>query len=210
MFPIQKGFNQPMAMNLIELDQQLMQLINNQWSSGPLDRFFVELTVLGAWPVILIALAVLTHRDRRTFWRHALVMLIVGLLVVFPVRRQMKRVIDRERPGKTMLSEHGVTVRQLEQKAGSRRSFPSGHTVMAFYTLTYASLARRKLATPLLLLATAIAYSRVYVGAHYPGDCLAGAILGAGGAYLAWRVFIWSEKRASNQVACCTQPHNNT
>jgi undecaprenyl-diphosphatase len=183
-------------MSMVEIDHQLLQLINTQWCCKPLDRFFVELTVLGAWPVILIALAVLSHRDRRTFWRHALVLLCIGMLVVFPVRRQLKRVIDRERPVTTMLNEHGLALRMLEPKAGSRRSFPSGHTVMAFYTLTYAALARRRLAPALLLLAVAIGYSRVYVGAHYPGDCLAGALLGAAGAYLAWRVFVWLEKRA--------------
>lgn len=183
-------------MSFVELDHQLMLLINTQWHSKPLDRVLGELTVLGAWPVILIALAVLSHCDRRTFWRHALVMLLVGIIVVFPVRRQTKRMIDRERPVMTMLSEHGVAVRLLEPKAGQKRSFPSGHTVMAFYTLTYASLVRRKLAPALMALATAIAYSRVYVGAHYPADCVGGAILGAAGAYLAWRVFLWSQKRA--------------
>ena len=59
-------------------------------------------------------------------------------------------------------------------------SFPSGHAAAAF-GVAVALSGEPYCAGPLsLLLATGIALSRVYLGAHYPLDVLAGGILGAG------------------------------
>jgi membrane-associated phospholipid phosphatase len=57
-------------------------------------------------------------------------------------------------------------------------SFPSGHSASAFAFATAAGAEVTPLALPLRLLATAVAYSRVHGGAHYPGDTIAGALIG--------------------------------
>jgi undecaprenyl-diphosphatase len=59
------------------------------------------------------------------------------------------------------------------------RSFPSGHTAAA---VAFASGAGQELpaaSVPLHILAALVAYSRVHTGVHYPGDVLAGAVLGS-------------------------------
>ena len=59
------------------------------------------------------------------------------------------------------------------------RSFPSGHTACA---VAFASGAGRVLpaaSVPLHVLAAAVGYSRVHTGVHYPGDVVAGAVIGA-------------------------------
>jgi len=57
-------------------------------------------------------------------------------------------------------------------------SFPSGHTASAAAFATAVSLEVPILAAPAFLLASAVGYSRVYTGVHYPGDVVAGAGLG--------------------------------
>ena len=58
-------------------------------------------------------------------------------------------------------------------------SFPSGHATTSFAcAATLAPYVGRRSALVLYVLAAAIAYSRVYVGVHYPLDVLAGAVLG--------------------------------
>ena len=57
-------------------------------------------------------------------------------------------------------------------------SFPSGHATTSFACATLLAAAVPRLRVPLYVLATAIAWSRVYVGVHYPLDVLAGAALG--------------------------------
>jgi membrane-associated phospholipid phosphatase len=59
-------------------------------------------------------------------------------------------------------------------------SFPSGHSASAFAFAVAASSAMPALAAPLRLLAASVAYSRVHTGVHYPGDVIAGALIGSG------------------------------
>jgi membrane-associated phospholipid phosphatase len=57
-------------------------------------------------------------------------------------------------------------------------SFPSGHATSAFACATVIAWRAPRLAFPAFLLAGAIAWSRVYVGVHWPLDVVGGAALG--------------------------------
>ena len=61
-------------------------------------------------------------------------------------------------------------------------SFPSGHAASAFAFAHAVGRHLPVLAVPIRLLATAVAYSRVHTGVHYPGDVVVGSITGAGTA----------------------------
>jgi undecaprenyl-diphosphatase len=58
-------------------------------------------------------------------------------------------------------------------------SLPSGHAATSFAGATLLAFVVPRLTVPFLALAAAIAWSRVYVGVHYPSDIVAGAALGA-------------------------------
>ncbi|MGO9957407.1 MAG: phosphatase PAP2 family protein [Solirubrobacteraceae bacterium] len=57
-------------------------------------------------------------------------------------------------------------------------SFPSGHTASAFAFATGVGGVLPRDAIPIRVLASAVAYSRIHTGVHYPTDVVAGALLG--------------------------------
>ena len=57
-------------------------------------------------------------------------------------------------------------------------AFPSGHAAAAFAAATVIAYASRRLAVPAYVLAALVAWSRVYVGVHWPLDVIGGAVLG--------------------------------
>ncbi len=59
------------------------------------------------------------------------------------------------------------------------RSFPSGHTASAVAFASGVGRVMPVAALPLHALAAVVGYSRVHTGVHYPGDVLAGSVLGA-------------------------------
>jgi membrane-associated phospholipid phosphatase len=60
----------------------------------------------------------------------------------------------------------------------SSTSFPSGHSAAAFAFATGVGAVLPPAAIPLRGLAALVAYSRVHTGVHYPGDVVAGALIG--------------------------------
>ncbi len=96
----------------------------------------------------------------------------------------LKQLAVRPRPERAV---DAVSGRQVVMPSSS--SFPSGHTVSAFAFATAASTDVPAVSTPLHLLATAVGYSRVHTGVHYPGDVIVGAIFGSAvGRFSSWLV----------------------
>ena len=67
-------------------------------------------------------------------------------------------------------------------------SFPSGHSASAFAFSTGVGHVWPVAAVPLHALAATVAYSRVHTGVHYPGDVVAGSLIGVGAAALTTRL----------------------
>jgi undecaprenyl-diphosphatase len=81
-------------------------------------------------------------------------------------------VVGRPRPYASI-----AEVDRLMGAVGS--SFPSGHAATSAAGLAVLAIAVPRLAPALAVLAAAIAFSRIYVGVHYPSDVLVGAAIGA-------------------------------
>ena len=70
------------------------------------------------------------------------------------------------------------------------KSFPSGHTSEAFCMATAITLVNRKwyVVIPAYTWAVLVAYSRMYLGVHFPTDIIGGIVLGAGTALVVWKI----------------------
>ncbi len=84
----------------------------------------------------------------------------------------LKQAIGRERPNDVYTTPNPLV------HAPHDGSFPSGHATISFACATFLAFYARRAAPAFFLLAAAIAWSRVYVGVHYPLDVLGGAVLG--------------------------------
>ena len=74
----------------------------------------------------------------------------------------------------------GHLVHRVNNYCGGAYGFVSGHAANSFALATMISLLFRKkwVSTGLLIWATMVSYSRIYLGVHYPGDVIFGALLG--------------------------------
>lgn len=104
-----------------------------------------------------------------------------------------KLLVRRHRP----LNESGSTLIDMPRST----SFPSGHSASAFAFATATSGELPILAPVLVPLASAVSYSRVHTGVHYPSDVTAGAVIGIASGLLAKRftrsVGGWLARRSS-------------
>jgi 4-amino-4-deoxy-L-arabinose transferase-like glycosyltransferase/membrane-associated phospholipid phosphatase len=157
------------------LDVNLFHFVNLTLHHPVLDpvmRFFSGNALFG--PVLAGLGTWLLWKGGRRGRVLALMMAIVLPLGDGFVVNPLKHAIGRERPAV------GLTDAHLLMGKPEGRSMPSAHAASWFAATMIAYFYYRRSWRLMLPLAAAVAFSRVYVGAHYPTDVLVGAILGAG------------------------------
>lgn len=99
----------------------------------------------------------------------------VSFATAFVVTEGVKYIVRRPRPYK------GHPDDLIPVKTTLGYSFPSGHTALTFSVATSLSLSYPKwyIIAPSMLWASSVAFSRLYLGVHYPSDVLTGIVVGA-------------------------------
>ena len=160
--------------HLQSLDSHLFHVLNSRLALPGIEWLMLLLSnkKVGLWLAAGLATLVLWRSGRR--WAGALVLTVTAVFLSDLSASLLKVDLHRVRPCHVF-----ADVRLL---AGCTWSFglPSNHASNLWAIATAAWAVRAPWRWPVLLLAGAVGYSRVYLGVHYPGDVLAGAIVGAG------------------------------
>ncbi len=173
--------------SLLALDTDILLWINSHHTPA-LDWVMWTASQAWSWVAVLLAVyAMLTlRREPRRWW---LVLLAVVLCVLLSDRISVvafKNVFQRPRPCHVIDNLH-----MFRTGCGGRYGFVSSHatnifSIITLFVMRYAVRLRHRLnirhawlaAAALVLWGILVCYSRPYLGKHYPGDVLCGALLG--------------------------------
>ena len=151
---------------ITNLDVWLFHEVREQYETS-LKAFVRVFTELGSILVWFLVVPILWLARKK----QAAVALFFALLSVILIAVSMKYAIDRPRPF-DIIQAVDPLYRPIDP------SFPSGHAMTAFAAAVTIGKKWRKTLIPLLALAAAVGYSRVYIGVHFPYDVMSGALIG--------------------------------
>ncbi len=160
---------------LAGLDRSWFLLLNGRLTHPILDSAMPFITNQENWYPVLIGLwiALLIWGGRQG--RIAALLLIIAVALADQIASSVvKPLVGRIRPCNAL--PPGQT--RLLVDGSKAFSFPSAHAANSFAMATVLSWRLPKVAPIAFVFAALVAYSRIYVGVHYPFDVIAGALLG--------------------------------
>lgn len=165
------------------LDGEILLQIQQHLRTDMLTPFMKIVTFLGngGWFWILCAVVLLAVPKTRKTGYAAVLSLIFGVIVT---NLLLKNIVARPRP----FAEIEALIPLIAKPTDF--SFPSGHTTASFaVALVMLRMLPKKIGIPAVVLAALVAFSRLYLGVHYPTDVLAGFVVAlVGSSLVVWGV----------------------
>ena len=199
---------------IIALDKELFWWINGH-HSGWLDWTMWVFSQSFSWLIVLLAVFIFItlRRDRRSWlW------VLAGLGLCFLLADQISNEAIKEGVQRLRPCHELEGVRMFRTNKGGQYGFVSSHAANAFALAIFLSLmyggkrgaesgkrkaesGKRSVLLPVLLFAWAsiTGYSRAYLGKHYPGDIVCGALLGIGVGALVYFVISSIRRRIASK-----------
>jgi undecaprenyl-diphosphatase len=185
------------------MDQQFLFLINRTWVHPVLDRIMAAASNFDAWwPFLLVAaLALVIWGD----FRMRAMVLAIGLAISVNdglVMNTLKHHVGRPRPHDAMAGVRTLDLAKAKPRvlalgrplvveisperilSEGGNSFPSAHSSNNFAVAAVCFAFYRRRGWLMFFPALLVAYSRIYVGAHWPLDVLVSCLIGAGIGFL--------------------------
>lgn len=159
------------------LDRVVFHLINDVWTSPFLDAVMPVITDIHkqmwfSFGVAPVSVGVWLWKERARALRVLVVAVIAMAVCDLISYRVLKPWVARPRPG------HAGIGAILRSPLGGQYGFPSNHAINSAAGAAVLSVAYPPVGFVFWTGAAVVSYSRVYCGAHYPGDVLAGMLLG--------------------------------
>ena len=163
-------------------ETRMFCFVNQRIQHSFLDHLFSKITHLGgatATIVISLCMVLFSQGPLRIAGIQALIALTISHIPVAIIKKKYPRLRPYLVLPQTIICKNPLT----------DHSFPSGHTT-AIFSITIPFVAAMPILGLILIpIALLVGLSRIYLGLHYPSDCLAGCLIGTTAALAT--VAIW-------------------
>ncbi|MCR5453421.1 MAG: phosphatase PAP2 family protein [Bacteroidales bacterium] len=182
------------------LDQDITLFLNGMYSDG-FDAFFWYVSWKYTWFILgalLITFLFIKHKPKEALW--FLLAVVVMILCADQLCNLCKYTVQRFRP--CWDEDIKDIVHIVNDDRGGKYGFFSAHSAI-FFGLAYMTskfFQNKYYTATIYVIAAMVAYSRIYLGRHYLGDVLVGAIVGTLFAMLAWMIYRKMRKEERGEI----------